>query len=171
MLLASALALLLLGVAIRLLFASLSTSTASAARVELQQRSLVVSERILADLSFSSRGGVAFQDSTSSLAIHPRRRDNGIWSSEVVLYRCAPPELRRLTTPRPDPGPRAYRPNTPEQWLSLLTAPQKETYRTEGVSRMTATLGEGPLIQLTLEITRGNLSLTNQRALYLRQGN
>ena len=169
----SALALFLLGVAIRLLVSSLSISTASAARVELHQRAMVVSEKVLADLSLSSRGGVAFLDTASALTIHQRDRASSLpsWSPEVVIYQCVPPELRRLTTARPDVGPRAYRPNTPEQWQSLMAAPQHETYKTSGVSGMSANLGEGPLIQLTLEVHRGELALTCRRALYLRQGN
>lgn len=172
-LVASSLALLLLGAAIRLLFFGLSVSSSSAARVALQQTAMVAMERFARDLQPAPRAGVAATSGPpSALCIHPRRPDPGVvaYSSELTHYWLVGTTLRRRQTACPVTGPRAYRPEVESDWAALLTGEGQDTSVTQNVQAFSAVMDRGPLVQLELELKLGSSTLKTRRSILLRQG-
>lgn len=170
---ASTLGLLLLSAAASLLFFGVNVSSSSASRVALQQTALVTMERLLRDLQPTTRSGVAYQQGPpATLSIHPRARDPAIvaFGPELTLYSLEGGVLCRRQTACPVPGPRAYRPESPQDWASLLSAGGRETARTEGVTRFAVILDRSSLLHLELELASGTRALTTRRAVFLRQG-
>jgi type II secretory pathway pseudopilin PulG len=172
-LVAATIALLLFGVIIQLALFAIRVSRGGAERVELQQKVLVASNRLLADLQPASKGGVAMNTDQAALSIHPRRvtSQSVTWSPDLVLYRHIGTDLRRQLVACPRVDGRVYRPESPQSWMEVLGAAARETSKTSGVTRFAVALDTGALVRFELDLQVGTRSLTVQRAVALRQGN
>ena len=172
-LIASAVGLMILGVVVNLLISTGRASSRGAAKVELQQKLLVLSNKLEADLSLANSASVAV-DSTPTqtlLSIHRRVVDtsNVAWEPRAILYRGTDSLSRNEVELSPTPsGP--FKPQDASQWSGLLSAPSKTSFHLKGLEHFEAGLEANGLFRLRVDLSVLDQSLSLKRLILLRQG-
>jgi type II secretory pathway pseudopilin PulG len=172
-LVASTIALLLLGVIVQLLVNSTRISIKGANQVELQQRALVVGDRLANDLRSTTGAGLGVLESSGDkwITIHPRKAEVGpiAWQDQVIVYHWDAPALYTYRF-EPSPTPTdAYQP--PLSVLDSLTPASKiVTLDISGVSRMDLVVEPGPLVKFGMTFEKEGQKAIVDRVVLLRQG-
>jgi prepilin-type N-terminal cleavage/methylation domain-containing protein len=172
-LVASSIALLLLGVIVNLLVQSTRISLKGANQVELQQRAMMVGDRLANDLRTTTGAGLGAVDNAGEkfITIHPRQAEVGPvgWQQKVVVYAWNSPYLQTYSFSLNPPPSDAYKPP-----LSVLTglgnSDKKVTLNIEGVTRLDFVVESGPLVKLGLTFEKDDQKAVLDRVVLLRQG-
>lgn len=172
-LIGSTIALLLLGVIVNLLVSSTRISVKGANQVELQQRSMIVGDRLVRDLRSTTGAGLTLlQDgATQYVAVHPRKAEAGpvAWLQELVVYEWTSPSLKTYRTELGTLPTEAFRP-TLGDLTSLSESEKIVTLDIEGVTRFEIEVETGPLVKLGMTFEKGGQKAVLDRVIFLRQG-
>lgn len=173
-LIGSTVALLLLGVIADLLVNSTRVSVKGANQVELQQRAMIVGDRLANDLRTTTGGGLGvLPDGTDRtfVTIHPRKPEVGqvAWLPKIVVYAWSKPDLivfHYELSPAPTD---AFCPP-----LSTLTglsdSARKVTQQVGGVTGFDFVVETGPLAKFSMTFEKDGQTTSLQRVVLLRQG-
>ena len=172
-LVASSIALLLLGVIVNLVVQSTRISIKGANQVELQQRAMMVGDRLANDLRTTTGAGLGALDNAGEkfITIHPRQAQVGpvSWQEKVVVYAWNSPNLQTYSFSLNPPPSDAYQPP-----LSVLTglgsSDKKVTLNIQGVTRFDFVVESGPLVKLGLTFEKDEQRAVLDRVVLLRQG-
>lgn len=170
----STVALLLLGVIADLLVNSTRVSVKGANQVELQQRAMLVGDRLANDLRSSTGGGVGVLPDGADktyVTIHPRKPDVGqvAWQPKIIVYAWAKPDLTVFyyeLSPAPSDATRP-----PLGTLNGLSdSVKKVTQKVAGVTMFDFVVEAGPLAKYNITFEKDGQSTNLQRVILLRQG-
>ena len=173
-LVSAGLAFLVFGLALTFLRTSMRVSASGTRDVELQQKMVLLNNRLSSDLRSVNKSGLGLDNSggDSQLSIHSPSAASGIisWNTPVVLYSVSSGELRRREiTLNPSPS-EPHRPLSAGEWSQLLTQAHRTTLRLSDISLFQASLEPGPIVRVHLEFSKAQETLSVRRAILLRQG-
>ena len=171
-LIASSMALLILGVVSNLLISSGRVSRKGMNKVYLQQRMNRLNIDLQRDLGLSSPQGVAVGETVPTpVSVHRRVVETSTisWEPKVIVYHASEEVLRRDEVEL-NPAPTSpFKPTSPGDWAPLLST-GNSSFVFNGTQEFEAVLEPNGLIRIKVTLTAGSEKLSNERLLRLRQG-
>ncbi len=159
---------LLLSLILGILLSSFRVSADGASKVELEQRLLLLAQRLTTDLKMASKSSV--QVLGPSLSIHRRLKNPTLlaWDTDLVIYRLLDQGLERRVVPAPVTD-RPFRPSSESEWQALLSAQAQEVRIFSDVSEFEVEVGKEALVTFSLLVTQGHRRGRVQRVVFLPQ--
>lgn len=171
---ASAIALMVLGVIIQMMIASGRVAARGQLIVELQQKSMILVNKLERDIHLTNKNGLAIDltPAENRLFIHRKTLETSVvtWEPTAILYTLRQGVLRReVLTLNPVPT-QVFRPTTPIEWTTVLGSPRQTVLELQGATNFTLTMENDSLARLNLSFQEQDVTKTTTRLLPLRQG-
>ena len=171
-LVASSMALLILGVVVNLMVSSGRVSRKGMTKVYLQQRMNRLNIDLQRDLGLSSPQGVAVGETAPTpVSVHRRLVETSTvsWEPKLIVYHVTEEVLLRDEVEL-NPAPTSpFKPAGPGDWAPLLSS-GRSSFVFSGIEEFEAILEPNGLIRVKTTLTSGEERLSNERLLRLRQG-